>query len=647
MKKLLFFMMIFFSLRSLAQNTYYFAGNGNDSNNGKSASSPFKSINKLNQLNLQPGDKVLFNCNDTFEGQINIKNSGSKDNPILISSYGSGLKPIISGALSVHNWQKTPGHNGVWEASCLKDSAITDFYVDAQPLPLGRYPNANESNHGYLTIASHTGKTAITSKDQVNQDWKNAEIVFKPVEYLIEKPIIESQDGNTFQVKSEQFAAVNGWGYFIQNSINTLDSNGEWYFDTGAKKIFLFDNNDDPNQKKFDVTYFSKGISILNSNYITIQNIEISKTANTSIYADKSSDILLKNLTISNSGQDGIKIDGNCDNIKMEGNVIHHCNNNGVVVWNATNFTFTNNTIKGCGTIPGRGKSNNGTYIGFQYISKTGGAVIENNVIDSIGYNGVEFESPNVTVNQNVVSNFCLIKSDGGGIYTYNGNQYNYTNIKVTNNMVIGCHGDSISINHIRPHIHGIYIDDCSINIQISGNTVINNESSGIFLHGTSNITVENNTLYNNNVQYYNGYGKCDSKNNTINNNILVSKSRNQPVALHQTHNNNESLGNFSNNIYFSPDRDHMITVMPDNADQSKTKRLSLDSWKNQFNKDNSLTNASNQDWDPNSKTEIKYNPNKTPKTITLSGRYKDIKGNSVGNEITLQPFTSVVLVKQ
>ena len=41
---------------------YYVASNGNDSNNGLSASAPFQSLAKVNSLNLLPRDQVLTRC---------------------------------------------------------------------------------------------------------------------------------------------------------------------------------------------------------------------------------------------------------------------------------------------------------------------------------------------------------------------------------------------------------------------------------------------------------------------------------------------------------------------------------------------------------------------------------------------------------
>ncbi|WP_430814947.1 T9SS type A sorting domain-containing protein [Carboxylicivirga sp. RSCT41] len=88
----------------LAKN-YYVSANGNDANDG-SMDSPWLSLSKVSEAGandknggfIQPGDQILFRSGDTFEGQFIINRSGTADHPIVISSYGEGEKPILSGS---------------------------------------------------------------------------------------------------------------------------------------------------------------------------------------------------------------------------------------------------------------------------------------------------------------------------------------------------------------------------------------------------------------------------------------------------------------------------------------------------------------------------------------------------------------------
>jgi len=79
-------------------STYYVSSfNGNDANDGLSESSAFGSLFKINSLKLKAGDKVLLEKDSIFEHQyLHISARGSKESPILVSSYGSeGSLPII------------------------------------------------------------------------------------------------------------------------------------------------------------------------------------------------------------------------------------------------------------------------------------------------------------------------------------------------------------------------------------------------------------------------------------------------------------------------------------------------------------------------------------------------------------------------
>ena len=98
--------------------TYYLSSSvGNDSNNGTSSSSPWKTLNKLNSFaaSLKPGDKVLFNRGDIFYGNITITAAGTSSSVITYGTYGSGAAPIISGFSNVTAWTNLGGN--IWEST--------------------------------------------------------------------------------------------------------------------------------------------------------------------------------------------------------------------------------------------------------------------------------------------------------------------------------------------------------------------------------------------------------------------------------------------------------------------------------------------------------------------------------------------------
>lgn len=77
--------------------TYYVSNGGNDTNDGLSPEMPWRTIEKINQSEFEPGDRILFESGGVWGGALWAKGSGTADAPIEISSYGTGTKPIING----------------------------------------------------------------------------------------------------------------------------------------------------------------------------------------------------------------------------------------------------------------------------------------------------------------------------------------------------------------------------------------------------------------------------------------------------------------------------------------------------------------------------------------------------------------------
>lgn len=80
-------------------HTYYLdATAGNDNNQGTSPEEAWKSLNKIQSLNLKAGDKVLLKKGEIFTGELHIKGTGTPEQQIIIDAYGDrGNNPCIVG----------------------------------------------------------------------------------------------------------------------------------------------------------------------------------------------------------------------------------------------------------------------------------------------------------------------------------------------------------------------------------------------------------------------------------------------------------------------------------------------------------------------------------------------------------------------
>ena len=76
---------------------YLDAMNGDDNKNGHSVDNAWKSLSKLKNVRLKPGDKVLLKRGGSFPGELEISGQGTPDNRIYIDAYGEGSKPCIVG----------------------------------------------------------------------------------------------------------------------------------------------------------------------------------------------------------------------------------------------------------------------------------------------------------------------------------------------------------------------------------------------------------------------------------------------------------------------------------------------------------------------------------------------------------------------
>ncbi|MEI6052941.1 MAG: hypothetical protein WCQ44_09590, partial [Opitutaceae bacterium] len=107
---LLFFLFGISLPQGIARTNYYIStSDGNDNRTALEAQNPATAWSSIDKLNanftiIQPGDSILFKRGDIFFGTLNITKSGSSSNPIVISAYGTGNKPIISGFSTISSW---------------------------------------------------------------------------------------------------------------------------------------------------------------------------------------------------------------------------------------------------------------------------------------------------------------------------------------------------------------------------------------------------------------------------------------------------------------------------------------------------------------------------------------------------------------
>jgi uncharacterized repeat protein (TIGR01451 family) len=266
------------------------------------------------------------------------------------------------------------------------------------------------------------------------------------------------------------------------------------------------------------------------------------------------------------------------------------------------------------------------------------------NRIEKTAYNGIDVFGYNNTFEHNVIVQACYAKGDCGGVRTFGNNDLGSTpvhDLVFHENIIVDTIGNTDGCRSDFDDLFGfgLYIDNYSRNVAVSGNTIINSTVHGIlFQNSTGSVT--GNTLYNNGRTYpYGGaqvyLGGSPAALSSHTGNILFSLN---PVAPTLSLENVGGFGLSDNNYFFNPYNTRHIQ-----ANGSKT----LAAWQSFSGKDaHSKGNwfTLNPGDPPNS--SIFYNDAAQPQTISLGSKlYKDLDQNPVSGSIALQPYQSRVLI--
>ena len=94
--------------------TFYVSNNGDDTKDGLSPSTAWKTISKVNGRTFLPGDAVLFERGGVWRETLEVPSGGNSTNYLYFGSYGSGSNPQILGSKGATTWTNQGGN--VWKS---------------------------------------------------------------------------------------------------------------------------------------------------------------------------------------------------------------------------------------------------------------------------------------------------------------------------------------------------------------------------------------------------------------------------------------------------------------------------------------------------------------------------------------------------
>ena len=642
MRKIISFVLLSFSLISSATNYYVSSSGGNDSNNGKSINAAWKTISKVNSSmsSFVSKDSILFKCGDTFTDQLNITKSGTQSSPIVFASYSSGSKPLLNTAVTLTGWTVTSNPN-IWVANYTGSLSDVGFVtINDKVQQIGRYPDATAANDGFLYNDACWGYTKFrdAALPVSSQDWTGATVVMYTRPYRIEGVRILKHQLDTVTTTATTTAIHVNYGYFIQNHLATLTTQGEWYFDKVAKKVYLYSTSN-PSTVKVQASstkygmLFSSGITGINIKNFAFQNADTMAVSITS-----GSYINIDNCSFSNTLH-GVWM-ASSTNISVTNSTFNDIYNISVgSTYSSLYITVSNNTIRRNFLNPGMSDITNNAYKAAISLYCTS-AMISYNDIDSCGYIGVYYNGYGNTISHNKIGHFNMRMFDGGGIYSFGTwswvpslNTNKYGNNLIENNYIYegigyllgtsesdsynrrpGIYNDQLTeYNTVRKNIcyntHGILVGSGHHHV-ITDNTIYNSDAFNTahpdmltyYMDANSAYqTITRNTSYNATMKIvfnpYNGFSVGRAKDtippmtnqgHKVTKNIFFSSRNTRQPAVSFTYgfkNYARLFGVMDSNYYFQPFALDTVVAQVVDSGYTKTRRLAygINQWQKTF----------------------------------------------------------------
>lgn len=233
---------------SAATGTTYYVDSigGKDSNDGTSESKAFKTLDKVNDLNLEPGDTVLLKKGSVFEDQalkFTKEDSGTAEAPVKISTYGEGEKPKINtnghGQWELNYGNPLDNQNHKWKGTVSSSILIEDTeYLEIEGLELTndrKSATDTETDKAYndAYAMDRTGVAGVAKDNgtvdhivlndlyihDVTGNVYNKHMTNGGIYFIVAKPTNEGETGiaryNDVQIRNCSLNKVNRWGIAV------------------------------------------------------------------------------------------------------------------------------------------------------------------------------------------------------------------------------------------------------------------------------------------------------------------------------------------------------------------------------------------------------------------------------------------------
>lgn len=663
---------------------------GSDSNDGRSVSTPWASLSKLDTLKygMSAGTRIFFQRGCTFRGSlapwsgagtatIYAGSSGTASQPIEYLAYGSGSAPVISGGTLATGWTVDSGN--IYKTNIGANKTIKYLTVGGAKQTLARTPNTGwyrtDSQSSMSITDQEMPSSSTTSLTGASVVWRTTSWSYGkyPVTAHNNKTITlgpgENNQSNTYCYYPDCSSDFNnsGWGWFAENKRELLDTAGEWYYNKNTGDLYLWaPGGQNPNNLTVEASTADYGIWLgYQKQYIKVKDLVFANFNKYGVFADDARNATIDHTEIRNAW----KAVHNYETPSLSVSLANQFTNNYIhdVYFEAmfsqgNGILIQGNVFENVGVDPSAGA--NDSNWGYFGINASNYNLIKRNIVRNAGYISIVAGS-NSVIEENYVEAPLKILNDGGAIAFDNTD-----GLIVRNNVIKDVIGEITSMSsgfvHYYPISHAIYFGQyTNKNDVIENNTIINSTAAGIWVdnsYDSTNNTIRNNTLYNTGSH---GLGFSDFSTWTdpdcpscfvsnfnhqiYGNKIYAADANQQTVYMLQVRTNQSGgyadFGSFYGNYFYNPFNASNLTQYLHYSGQNYNRTLSQ--FQSTFNEPppGSAQNTT-QNYTLSSASQMPplyYNNTASAVTVSIGSGKCDKDGNTLPTSYTLQAFSSIV----
>jgi parallel beta-helix repeat protein len=490
--------------------------------------------------------------------------------------------------------------------------------------------------------------------------WNGAQVRWRKWSWIYEtRGITGDNGGNTLNLggnTSLPFTGI-GSGYFIDNSLAALDAPGEWYFDSGASRLYFYPPaGTSPATMVVEAAWRNDGVTL---NGATVEDVAFQHFKNVAIQINNPSTV--RRCVVQHITGTGINTSWNSGGTLITGCTLRDILDIGIAwVENHEGVGGTiieRNTLERIGSVPGLAGS--GSWHGSGIVIYTAkNVVMRLNRLADIGYAGILLGREGQTVERNVFQRCMATLNDGAAIYTNCGSSI------IRENIILDTIGDLDSSHPWTPLGHGIWPEFLGnfANSQILNNTVYGSGGHGLWLPNNYNCTISGNLFVSNHLAaMFLGGGENPratpanfQQNHTLQNNLLAIGARPWRLlpGLVQNLESWAATNDYPLGFEVHRDRDLDFGTMSDTqfltrdglefVRSSTGVALTIPQWQS--------TESAWADPAPVSRIGNGYlfvndTEGNLNFTLPLGVTWQQLNGSSAGSSVALAPFRSVVLL--